>query len=388
MSEAGRSGWSTFGFTPQQVQIREAVLDLLARELPQERIRALDREGEFPHEAYAAMAKAGWMALPFREEHGGSGGSYKDLAVFIESVAYHYASMASAYLITNVYAAQHIALFGSDALKRAYLPRVIDGSCRMAIAISEPETGSDAAAVKTRAERKADRYVVRGQKLYITCAHVADYIVTAVKTDPAAGRKGLSMILLDAKAKGVTIRPMDTLGRRTTLPNEIFFDDVEVPLDHVIGAENGGWKNLMRCLNLERLCIAAAGAGGVMHVIDYALDYAKNRKAFGQAITAFQAIQHKFADMRIKAETARLVTWRAAEMLDAGLDPRMEIAIAKIVATENDFACADLGMQIMGGAGYLMEHDMQRFFRDSRIGPIGGGSNEIQRNVIAQLMGL
>lgn len=380
--------WNTFGFTDEQRMMREAVLELLARELPPERIRELDAKGEFPHAAYAALARAGWMQLPFKEEYGGSGGSHKDLAVLVESMGYHYSSMATAYLITCVYAAQHIALFGGERLKREHLPRIARGEERLAIAISEPEAGSDAAAIRTRAEKKGGRYIVTGQKTYITCAHVADHIVLIAKTDPAAGRNGISALLVDAKAKGVTIRPMQTLGRRTTHPNEIFLDAVEVPAENLIGEENRAWKGLMRCLNLERLCIAAAGAGNLMHVVDYALDYAKQRKAFGKRISEFQAIQHKFADMRIMAETARLTTFRAAEMLDAGLDPRAEIAIAKVVATENDFACADLGLQIMGGAGYLMEHDMQRFFRDARIGPIGGGSNEIQRNVIAQLMGL
>jgi alkylation response protein AidB-like acyl-CoA dehydrogenase len=380
--------WNTFGFSEEQVLMRESLLETLARALPAQRIRELDRAGEFPLEAYETLAQAGWMALPFAEEYGGSGGSHKDLAVAVEAMAYHYASMATAYLTTVIYAGQHIALHGSEWLKRTYLPKIIDGSCRMAIALTEPEAGSDAAAIRTRAERRSDRYLVNGQKLYITCAHVSHYLVTAVKTDINAGHKGISLLLIPSDAKGVDIRPLDTLGRRTTRANEVFFADVEVPLDHLIGEENRGWRNLMKCLNLERLCLAAAGAGNMQHVIDYARDYAAGRKQFGQTIGSFQAIAHKFADMRIMAEATRLMVWRVAEMLDAGIEPRIETAIAKVMATDNDFRCADLGMQIMGGAGYMMEHDMQRFFRDSRIGPVGGGSNEIQRNIIAQLMGL
>lgn len=380
--------WSTFGFSDQQRLIRENVLDLLERVLPATKIRELDAKGEFPHDAYAALANAGWMGLPYAETYGGSAGSNKDLAVLVEAMAYHYASMATAYLATVIYAGMHIALHGTEALKRRYLPRIADGSIRMAIALTEPDAGSDAAAIRTRAERRGDRYVVNGQKLYITCAHVSDYLVTAVKTAPEAGQRGISMLLVDAKAPGVTIRPLDTLGRRTTRANEVFFDAVEVPADHLIGAENRGWRGLMKCLNLERLCLAAAGAGNMQHVIDYARGYATQRQQFGQPISKFQAIAHKLADMRILAETTRLLVWRVADMLDAGFDPRMETAIAKVVATENDFRCADIGMQVMGGAGYMMEHDMQRFFRDSRIGPIGGGSNEIQRNIIAALMDL
>lgn len=380
--------WNTFGFTEQQIMIRDSVLDLLRDKLSSEKIRDLDREGEFPFDAYQALADAGWMSLPFAEAVGGSGGSYKDLAVLIESMAYHYACMATAYLTTVIYAGQHIALHGSEHLKRSYLPGIMDGSIRMAIALTEPGAGSDAAAIITRAERRGNTYVINGQKLYITCAHVAHYLVAAVKTAPLEGRRGISMLLIPTSAKGVTIRMLDTLGRRTTRATEVFFDNVEVPVENLIGEEHKGWHGLMKCLNIERLCLAAAGAGNMQHVIDYARDYATERVQFGQPITRFQAVAHKFADMRIMAETTRLMTYRVADMLDAGIEPRIETAMAKVVSTDNDFNCANLGMQIMGGAGYMMEHDMQRFFRDSRISTVGGGSNEIQRNIIAQLMGM
>lgn len=380
--------WNTFGFSEQQQIIRDSILDLLQRVMPPEKIRALDRDGEFPFDAYRALAEAGWMSLPFSEEVGGSGGSFKDLAVLVEAMAYHYASMATAYLTTVIYAGQHIALHGSEHLKRTYLPGIMDGSVRMAIALTEPGAGSDAAAIATRAERKGDKYVVNGQKLYITCAHVAQYLVTAVKTAPGEGHKGISILLIPTDASGVTIRMLETMGRRSTRATEVFLDNVEVPAENLIGQENKGWRGLMKCLNIERLCLAAAGAGNMQHVIDYAKDYASDRVQFGQPITKFQAVAHKFADMRIMAECTRLMTYRVADMLDAGIEPRIETAMAKVVSTDNDFECANLGMQIMGGAGYMMEHDMQRFFRDSRISSVGGGSNEIQRNIIAQMMGM
>ncbi|MDI1236473.1 MAG: acyl-CoA/acyl-ACP dehydrogenase [Polaromonas sp.] len=383
-----RQDWNTFGLTEHQRIIRDSVLDLLQGVMSPEKIRELDRAGEFPFEAYRALADAGWMSLPFSEEVGGSGGSHKDLAVLVEAMAYHYASMATAYLTTVIYAGQHIALHGSEHLKSTYLPGIMDGSIRMAIALTEPGAGSDAAAITTRAERRGDSYVVNGQKLYITCAHVAQYLVAAVKTSPQEGHLGISILLIPTNAKGVSIRMLDTLGRRSTRATEVFFDNVEVAAENLIGEENKGWRGLMKCLNMERMCLAAAGAGNMQHVIDYAKDYAIDRVQFGQPITRFQAVAHKFADMRIMAEITRLMTYRVAEMLDSGIEPRIETAMAKVVSTDNDFACANLGMQIMGGAGYMMEHDMQRFFRDSRIGPVGGGSNEIQRNIIAQMMGL
>ncbi|MBM3568133.1 MAG: acyl-CoA dehydrogenase [Alphaproteobacteria bacterium] len=379
--------FNDFGLTEQQKLIRENVLGLVRRVLPDDKIRALDAAGEFPFEAFAALAEAGWMGLPYAAEHGGMGGSAKDLAVFVEAVAEHYSSLASAWLTTTIYAGKHIELFGTPEQRARFLPGVIAGRTRLALALSEPEAGSDAASIRTRAELRDGRYVVTGQKLYITCAHVAHHLVTVVKTDPGAGRRGISILIVDADAKGVTVRPMETLGRRTTRACEVFFDGVEVALDRRIGPENGAWRNLVRCLNLERLCLAAAGAGNLRHVLAYALDYAQGRKAFGRTITEYQAVSHKLADIRIMAETARLCAYRAAEMLDAGLEPDLETSIAKVVATDNDFRGADLGLQIMGGAGYTMAHDMQRMFRDSRVGTIGGGSNEIQRNIIARLIG-
>jgi len=382
------NGFSTHGFSEAQRLMRDQVQELLRRVLPPEKIRALDAAGEFPHEAYDALARAGWMGLPYPEEDGGMGGSVMDLAVFLEAVSEIHASMASGYLTTVIYAGKHVQFSGSPALRRRYLPDIVAGKTKMAFALSEPDTGSDAAAIRTRAIRTNDGWRVSGQKLYITCAHVADYLVTAVKTDPEQGRRGLSLMLIDARAKGVTIRPLDTLGRRTTKPNEIFLDDVHVPADHVLGEENKGWRGLMRGLNLERLCIAACAAGNMRHAIEHARDFARERKAFGKTITEYQAIAHKFADMQMMAETTRLHVYRVAELMDAGLDPVMETSIAKVVATDNDCRVCDLGLQIMGGAGYTKAYDMERMFRDARVGPIGGGTNEIQRNVIAKLMGL
>ena len=214
-------------------------------------------------------------------------------------------------------------------------------------------------------------------------------MIVIAKTDPSAQRhRGLSVFLVDARAPGVEIRPLKMLGRKTTHANEIFLTDVRVPATHLLGAENGAWKSLMGCLNVERLCLSAISSGHCFKITDYAADYAKQRIQFDQPISSFQVIQHKLADMAIMAETARQATWRVAELLDGGFDAVRETSIAKIVSSENNFRCADMGLQVMGGAGYSTEYDMQMFFRDSRVGPIGGGSNEIQRNIIAKLMDL
>jgi alkylation response protein AidB-like acyl-CoA dehydrogenase len=242
--------------------------------------------------------------------------------------------------------------------------------------------------IKTRAVRDGDQYVINGSKVFITDAHVANYVILATKTQADAGQRGLTLFLVDTKTPGISIRPMDMLGGRTTHQNEIFFDDMRVPAANMIGKENDGWRQLMKGLNMERMCIAAQSAGNTQAIVDYTVDYATQRIQFGQPISHFQVTQHRIVDMRIMAENARLISYRVADMLDAGIDPVIETSMAKIVATDNNFICANLGLQIFGGAGYTMDYDIQRYFRDSRVGPIGGGTNEIQRNIIAKRMGL
>jgi alkylation response protein AidB-like acyl-CoA dehydrogenase len=217
---------------------------------------------------------------------------------------------------------------------------------------------------------------------------VADYLVAIVKTDTQARHSGISTILVPTSAPGVTIRPLSMLGRRTTHANEVFFDNVRVPVSNLFGGEGQAWKNIMAALGLERLGLAAISSGHCFKITEYARDYARERIQFGKPISQFQVIQHKLADMLIMSETARQMTYRVADLLDGGFPVVQEASMAKIVATENNFKCADIGMQIMGGAGYSNEYDMQMFFRDSRVGPIGGGTSEIQRNILAKQMDL
>ncbi len=379
--------YKTFGFTEEQVLMRDSILGLLGRVLPAEKMLELDKTSSFPEEAFQAVAADGWLGLPIAEEYGGAGASNMDMAVFIEAMGYYHFSVRSAYMTTSIYGASHLQYHASEVQRREMLPRLIKGQLKMCIAYSEPDSGSDAAGIRTRAVRDGDDYVINGQKIYITNAHVSDWMVVSAKTDPDAGHKGLSLFLVDSKTPGLTIRPMDPMGSRSSLPNEVFFDDVRVPAANLLGKEGGAWPMLMRGLNQERLLLAATSAGHSMRILELAKDFAMNRKAFGKTITEYQAVSHKLADMHMLTEGARLATFHAARMLDAGEDAVMETTTAKVVATEHNFKVADLGMQIMGGAGY-MAGEMQRLFREARLGPIGGGTSEILRNVIGKRMGL
>ena len=379
--------YKTFGFTEEQILMRDSVLGLLERVLPPEKISAQDKASEYPHESFKALADAGWLTLPFDEAYGGMGAGYKDFAVFIEALGYHYPGIRTAYMTTVVYGGLYIQNLGSEALKQEFLPPIMKGERRMAVAMTEPQSGSDVAGIRLRATRDGDGYVLNGQKVYITNAHESDYLVVAVKTDPEAGRKGISLVIVDTTDPGFEARPMDPLGSRSTLLNEVFFEDVRVPASRFLGEENGGWKGLMQGLNLERILIAAAASGQCLKIIEIAKQFVEDRKAFGKRIADFQAVAHKFAEMAMMTETARLHTYSTAEMLDAGEDAIQETAMAKVVATENNFKVADLGVHIMGAAGYV-QGDMQRLFRDARLGTIGGGTSDILRNVIAQRMEL
>jgi len=379
---------NTFGLSESQLMVRRNVLELLNKTLPWPVIRKLDEASEFPHAAYNALAEAGYLGIFYPEEFGGLAGSHKDFVAFIETLGYYYTGIAQAVMTSVVYAGMHVVKFASPEVKEKIVPKIISGQVKLALAMSEPGTGSDVAGIKTTAVREGDDYVLNGQKVWITCAHVADYLVVVCKTDPAAARHGgMSILLVDAKAPGVRIRPLKMLGRRTTHANEVFFDNVRTPASHILGKENAAWKNLMKCLAFERMSIAAISAGHCFKITDYATEYAKNRVQFGQAITNFQAVSHKLVDMAIMSETARQSVYRVADLLDGGQDAIKEVSMAKIICTDNNFRCADLGLQVMGGAGYSTEYDMAMFFRDSRVGPIGAGSNEIQRNVIAKQLG-
>jgi alkylation response protein AidB-like acyl-CoA dehydrogenase len=378
----------THGFSDEQKMLRESVLGSLARVLPPEKIRELDKAGEYPYEACQALADLGVNGLVYPKEFGGLGGSFKDLAVLGEALGYHYGGIAQAWSITCIYAGMHIALHGSDEMRRDILPKVMSGEMRLALCLSEPDHGSDVAGIECFARKEGNGYVLSGQKIYNSAAHVAHNLVVVCKTKPGRGYDGISMFVVDRTLPGVTVNRLSALGRHTTEANHCFFDEVKLPAEAMIGTENDGWHGLMKCLNVERLNLAANGVGNTLKIMEHALNYAKERQQFGRPIGKFQAVSHKFADMQIMYQTARAQLYRVADMLDAGLDPIMENAVAKAYVTEVNWKVADMAMQIMAGAGYIIDQDMQMMFRDARVGPIGGGTSEIQRNVIASRMGL
>ena len=378
-----------FGFSEAQNILRDSVRKLMDRHAPPDYVRRLDREQAYPDELYAAWVDAGLLRLPFPEEYGGLGGSVLDMVIVAEELSRKSADFFMAFG-GSVFCGLNILRKGTEAQKKYWLPKLLSGEIKFSISMSEPDAGSDVGAMRTTAKRDGDHWVINGQKLWATGAAATNNVINVyVKTDPKAHyRQGLSLFLVDNTTPGVEMRKLDMLGRRCVGTYEIFFKDVRVPADRLIGAENKGWDCILSGLQVERITSAAGNVGAAQACVDLAIQYAKDRNQFGRPIGTFQAIAHMLADMQTEVEAARTLMWRAAWMVSQGQDALREISMAKLFTSETYVKVANLGMQIFGGYGYNMEFDMQRHFRDSRSSTIAAGSSQMQRNLIANLMGL
>ncbi|MDY6855461.1 MAG: acyl-CoA dehydrogenase family protein [Thermodesulfobacteriota bacterium] len=377
-----------FKFTEEQEILRKSVRDFMDKECPREYIRELDDKEEFPSGLYKKMAELGWFGLPFSEEYGGSNCGAVDFIIIGEELCRLSYEIGAGYGMP-VFNALTLVHHGTEEQKKKYIPRVINGEIMWSICLTEPNAGSDVASLVTSAVPQGDEFIVNGQKVFITGADVADIMTIALRTDKDLPRhKGISMFLLDPKSPGISIRVIETLGRRIIHPTEIFFDDVKVPKENLIGELNGGWDVLMSGLELERLFACAGYIGNAQTVVDDALEHAKQRIQFGRPIGTFQAIGHMLADMQTQVDAARLLTYRAAWMIDQGIPCMREVSMAKLYGSETLAKLTNQGMQIMGGYGYSMEYDMQRYFRDARIVTVSAGSSQMQRTIIARTMGL
>jgi alkylation response protein AidB-like acyl-CoA dehydrogenase len=378
-----------FSFTDEQVMLRETVRKLMDEHAPLQYLRRLDREPAYPSELYQEWVKAGLLSIPFPEAYGGVGGSVLDMVLVAEELSRRSADLVMAYA-GSVFCGLNILRKGSEEQKRHWLPKLLSGDIKMSISISEPDAGSDVGAIRTAARRDGDHWVINGQKLWATGAAAKNNVMNVyVRTDANARyQEGLSLFLVDNDTPGVKMRKLDMLGRRCVGTYEVFLNDVRVPEDRLVGGENKGWDVVLSGLQVERVTAAATACGGAQAVVDLALQYAKDRKQFGRPIGTFQAIAHMLADMQTEVEAVRTLMWRAAWMVATGQKALREITMAKLLASETYVKVASMGMQVLGGYGYSMEFDMQRYFRDSRAATIAGGSSQMQRNLLAGLMGL
>jgi len=378
-----------FSFTDEQNMLRDSVRELMEKHATPDYIRQLDRDQAYPYELYDAWVEAGLLRMPFPEEYGGLGGNVIDMAIIVEELARKSADFVMAYG-GSLFCGLNLLRKASEEQKRRWLPKLLSGEIRMSISMSEPDAGSDIGAMRTTARRDGDNWIINGQKLWATGAGARNNVINLyVKTNSQASyRQGLSLFLVDNDVPGVEVRKLDMLGRRCVGTYEVFYRDVRVPADRLVGGENKGWDCVLSGLQVERITSAAGNCGAAQAAVDLALQFAKDRQQFGRPIGTFQAIAHMLADMQTEVEAARSLMWRAAWMVAQGQNALREISMAKLFSSETYVKVANLGMQIFGGYGYSMEFDMQRHFRDSRSATIAAGTSQIQRNLIAGLMGL
>jgi acyl-CoA dehydrogenase len=380
-----------FELNEEQKMLVTTIDKFIKKECSPEYLRDIDEKEEFPVDLFPKMCKLGFIGKAFPEAYGGMNGDIIDECLIMENLSRASAAIGLTYFLSTCFGGKSIEIYGTEEQKQQYLTKLVSGDMMFSLALTESGGGTDIlGSLKTTAVKKGDKYIVNGSKLFITGARVASYLVTVARTDGGANKKsgGLSVILIDAKSPGITMRRLRKLGIRAIDTNEIFFDNVEVPVTNLMGIENKGWNHVVNTLNNERVCLAALCVGLGQAVLDRALEYAKSREAFGRAIGGFQSIQNYLSEIATDVEMARLMTYKAAWMQSKGMKCAKETAMAKYAAAEIGVQSAIKGMRIMGGHGYLLEYDMQRLYRDAELFLVAPISNEMAKVFIAMELGL
>ncbi|TAK36385.1 MAG: acyl-CoA dehydrogenase [Chloroflexota bacterium] len=376
-----------FDLTEEQKMLQRLVADMMERTCPRDKVREMDEQEVYPRELYQEMARVGLLGLPFPEQYGGTNGSMLDVAIILEALAKRWTAAAEIYILSISNVGRFILRFGTPEQLDYYLPRLIHGEITFCLALTEPNAGSDLASLTTRAVADGDHFIVNGAKIFSTQAHQADWMFAAVRTTKGEKKhQGITMMLIDAKSPGIEIRPIKKLGQKAVATCEVSFTDVYVPRSCVLGEVDNGWNILKHHFEMGRVGTAAVATGIAQAALDDAVAYAKERVQFDQYIKEFQSIQHILADMAMRIHASRLMTHYAAWHIDQRIPCLKEAAMAKTTATDTAMWCTTNGIQVLGGYGYTMEFDMQRYFRDCKILQIAGGSNQIQRNIIARML--
>lgn len=381
------SGFATF--TEEHEAFRKTVRQFVEREI-KPHVRAWEAAESFPRELFLKAAELGLFGLKYDEAYGGTNAGFFFEAVATEEMSKCGSGGVAAGLMGQAtIATGPIHMFGSDEQKRRYLTRAIKGEWIGAFAVTEPGAGSDVAGLRTTARRDGDGWVLSGAKTYITNGVRADYVIVAAKTDPTKGHKGLSMFLVEKGTPGFTVsRALKKLGWRASDTAELAFEDCRLPAGALLGTEGNGFAQIMGNFQWERLSLALGAVGAGEDILAQATAYVRQREAFGQPIAKFQLTKHTLADMATDLEAARQLTYHALRLHAAGEWALGQTAMAKKLATEMCCRLADTSLQLHGGAGYMQEFDIERHWRDARLGPIGGGTSEIMNEIIAKQLGL
>jgi alkylation response protein AidB-like acyl-CoA dehydrogenase len=378
-----------FELTDEQRLIQETARRI-AKEVVAPRAAELDESGEYPHDIHQAFRDVGLLGLTLPQAYGGAGAGTLPLALAVEEVS-KYCNSSGLILLLSALPTHPIMLGGSERQKQEWLVPAAKGEIKGAFCLTEPNAGSDASALESRAVRDGDDYLLTGEKMYISGGTVADFVVAFAKTDHTDGARGISGFIVDTKSPGFSVARTDRkMGVRGVPTANIVFDNVRVPRDRLLGEEEGrGFTHAMKTLNTLRPVVGARGVGLAEGAMTYALEFARQRQAFGAPILDLQAIQFMFAEMAIQIEAARLLVYQGAWLVDHGRYERENAAllsIAKAYATETAVKVSSEALQVLGAQGYMMDHPLERHYRDARQLMIVEGTSQIQRVVIARAL--
>jgi len=373
-----------FLFTQEQEILKDSIRNFADKEiLPF--VKESDEKGKWPEELTKKLGEMGLLGIVIPPEYSGAGYSNVDYVIILEEISKVDPSVGLVVAAHNSLCSNHLNLFGSEEQKKKYLTRLASGQTLGAWALTEAEAGSDAAALKTKARKEGDYWVLNGSKLFITNGSLAEILVVMAVTDPEKERKGISAFILEKGMEGFKPgKKEDKLGVRSADTSELIFEDVKVPAENIIGKEGDGYKQAMDILDGGRVSIAGFSLGIAAGALESSLKYAKERSQFDQPIANFQAIQWMLADGFTELEAARLLTYRAAFIKDQGKKAPKESAMAKLFSSELAVKASSMAVQIFGGYGFIKDYPVEKFYRDSKLATIGEGTSEIQRWIIAQ----
>lgn len=368
----------------EQISIRETI-----REFAEKNIRPVimdfDESQEFPMEIMQKLGELGFLGILVKEEYGGAGLGYTEFVIIIEEISRVDPSIGLSVAAHNGLCTNHINMFGSEEQKKKYLPDLTSGRKIGAWGLTESASGSDAAGMKSFAEKKGDHYILNGSKTFITHASVGGTYVIMAVTDKEKGKKGISAFILEKGMEGLTIgKKENKLGMRASETTQLTFENCKIPAENLLGVEGEGFIQAMKILEGGRISIAALSVGLAQGCMDASLKYSAERKQFGKYLNEFQAIQFKLADMATNIEASRALTYRAAYMKDNGIPNTKEAAMAKLFSSEAAEKASSEAVQIFGGYGFVKDYPVEKFYRDVKLLTIGEGTSEIQRIVIAR----
>ena len=385
MNQLSNNGLS-FELSDDQKMIRDSVRDFVERSVAST-VMERDQSKKFPHELVKELGEMGMLGIYHPEEFGGAGFDVLSFCLALEEIARWDASLALTVASHTSLGTGHIAIAGNTDQKKKYMPSLCSGEKLGAWCLTEPGSGSDSSGMKTTAVRQGDHYLINGSKIFITQGTVGDVYVVLAKTDPDAGTKGISAFIVEREWNGVRPgSPMHKLGMNSSDTAEVVFENVKVPVENLLGKEGHGFYDTMKVLDGGRVGIAALSVGVARGALEESLKYSQERKQFGKAIGDNQYIEGKLVDMATEIDAARLLTWRAAALKDAGKSYSTEASMAKLFASELSVRAALDAIQIHGGYGYTKEYHVERFLRDAKLLTIGEGTSEVQRLIIAKAL--